>query len=158
MRRVSVANRGNRPREIDLTSLIELTAGAQATDLAHPAFARMFVETEMIEGPILIARRRPRDAGDPAIWVAHLAVIEGEATEPMGWETDRGAFIGRGRSAADPIGLGRPLAGHAGTVLDPALVLRCTVLAQTRTDGARCLLDGGGRIARGAAGRSRSPP
>ena len=127
VRRVSIANRGNHARRIDLTSLIELTVGAQATDLAHPAFARMFVETEQLDGPVLIAHRRPRGAGDPAIWVAHLAVIEGEAAGPVAWETDRGAFVGRGRSAADPIGLGQPLEGHAGTVLDPALVLRCPV-------------------------------
>ncbi len=127
VRRVSVANRGNRAREIDLTSLIELTVGAQATDLAHPAFARMFIETERLHGDVLIAHRRPRGTDDPAIWVAHLAVIEGESTAPPGWETDRGAFIGRGRSAADPQGLGQPLAGHAGTVLDPAFVLRCTL-------------------------------
>ncbi len=128
VRRVSVANRGNHARGIDLTSLIELTVGAQSTDLAHPAFARMFVETEQLEGPVLIARRRPRDAGDPSIWVAHLAVADGDTAAPMTWDTDRSAFIGRGRNATDPIGLGRPLGGHAGTVLDPAFVLRCPVV------------------------------
>lgn len=128
VRRVSVANRGNQARGIDVTSLIELTIGAQSTDLAHPAFARMFVETEQLEGPVLIARRRPRDAGDPSIWVAHLAVVDGEATAPVTWDTDRSAFVGRGRTAANPVGLGQPLAGHAGTVLDPAFVLRCPVV------------------------------
>ncbi len=128
VRRVSVANRGSRPRKIDLTSFIELTLGSQATDLAHPAFARMFIETEQLEGPVLIAHRRPRGADDPSIWVAHLAVVEGAAVAPPSWETDRSRFLGRGRSAANPIGLGRDMDGRAGTVLDPALVLRCPVL------------------------------
>ncbi|QXQ07166.1 glycosyl transferase [Sphingosinicellaceae bacterium] len=128
VRRVSVANRGSRPREIDLTSFIELTVGAQATDLGHPAFARMFIETECLEGPVLVAHRRPRGSDDPSIWVAHLAVIEGAVVAPSIWETDRSRFLGRGHSAANPVGLGRDLEGHAGTVLDPALVLRCPVL------------------------------
>ena len=127
VRRVSVANRGNRAREIDLTSAIELVLGSQATDLGHPAFARMFIETEWLEGPVLIAHRRRRGSDDPSIWVAHLAVVEGESTAPVAWETDRSAFIGRGHSTADPLGLHRPLAGHAGTVLDPILALRCPV-------------------------------
>ena len=128
VRRVSVVNRGTQTRHIDLTSLIELTLGEQATDLAHPAFARMFIETEQLDGPVLIAHRRPRGAGDPAIWVAHLAVVGGNAAGPVTWETDRAAFVGRGRSSVDPIGLTRPLAGHAGTVLDPVLALRCPIV------------------------------
>jgi len=128
VRRVSVANRGSRPRRIALTSAIELTLGSQATDIAHPAFARMFIETEALDGAVLIAHRRPRGADDPAIWLAHLAVIEGEASAPVSWETDRSAFIGRGRSVANPRGLDGPLVGHAGTVLDPMLALRCPVI------------------------------
>ena len=128
VRRVSVTNRGTHSRHIDLTSLIELTLGAQATDLAHPAFARMFVETEALDGPVLIAHRRPRGSDDPAIWVAHFAVIDGEAAGPVTWDTDRGSVVGRGRSTVDPIGLTQPLGGHAGTVLDPVLALRCPIV------------------------------
>ncbi|MBC7506935.1 MAG: glycosyl transferase [Sandarakinorhabdus sp.] len=127
VRRVSVANRGNRPRRIALTSAIELTLGSQATELGHPAFARMFIETEWAQG-VLIAHRRLRSADDPAIWTAHLAVVEAETTDPISWETDRSAFIGRGRTTANPTGLEGPLAGHAGTVLDPMLVLRCPII------------------------------
>ena len=128
VRRVSVANRGTTARRIALTSAIELTLGAQATDMAHPAFARMFIETEALPDGVLIAHRRPRGADDPSIWVAHLTVIEGTTTAPVSWETDRSAFIGRGRSTANPIGLEGRLAGHAGTVLDPMLVLRAPLL------------------------------
>ncbi|WP_439533254.1 GH36-type glycosyl hydrolase domain-containing protein [Polymorphobacter sp.] len=127
VRRVSITNRGSSARPLALTSAIELTLGLQATDIAHPAFARMFIETEALDGSILIAHRRPRGSDDPSIWVAHLAVVEGGSAGPVSWETDRSAFIGRGRSAANPRGLDTPLAGHAGTVLDPMLVLRCPV-------------------------------
>jgi cyclic beta-1,2-glucan synthetase len=128
VRRVSVSNSGRKSHQIDITSCIELALAAPATDLAHPAFARMFIETELLDGPVLVARRRPRGHDDPPIWVAHLAVVEGPLAAPVGWETDRSAFIGRGRSIADPLGRERPLAGHLGTVLDPVLALRCPVI------------------------------
>ena len=49
--------------------------------MAHPAFAKLFVETEFVPdlGAILATRRR-RSAGDPQVWAAHLAVVEGESS------------------------------------------------------------------------------
>ncbi|GGE16397.1 glycosyl transferase [Polymorphobacter glacialis] len=128
VRRVTLTNSGRVQHQIDLTSCIELALGDAATDLAHPAFARMFIETECTDGPVLIAHRRPRGSDDPSVWVAHLAVIEGKTAGPVTWETGRSAFIGRGRSVADPWGFSHPLEGHAGTVLDPMLALRCPLL------------------------------
>ncbi|WP_199554270.1 GH36-type glycosyl hydrolase domain-containing protein [Sandaracinobacteroides hominis] len=138
VRRVSVANNGRRQHQIDITSCIELALAKPETDLAHPAFARMFLETELFEseetgGLVLIGRRRPRDKGDPPIWVAHLAVVEGTTAGPVTFETDRSAFIGRGRTSADPLGFAHPLAGHLGTVLDPVLALRCPMLVEPGT-------------------------
>ncbi len=133
VRRVSIANNGRKSHRIDVTSLIELALARPEADLAHPAFARMFIETEQLEGPVLIARRRLRDTGVPPVWMAHLAVVEGTLAAPIGWETDRSAFIGRGRSAANPVGLDRSLVGQAGTVLDPVAALCCPVLVAPGT-------------------------
>ena len=130
VRRVSISNSGRSPHQVEVTSLIELALANPETDLAHPAFARMFVETEMLPGTALIARRRPRDSGDTPVWMAHLAVVEGQLAGPVQWETDRSTFIGRGRSLADPIGLEQPLKGRAGTVLDPVVVLRCPLIVE----------------------------
>ncbi len=46
VRRVSLANGGRRPRLIELTSYAELVLTTPAADNAHPAFAKMFVQTE----------------------------------------------------------------------------------------------------------------
>src|SRR3989442_15312966 len=44
---------------------------------------------------------------------------------PVEWETDRGRFLGRGRSPEDPMALdGRALSGTTGAVLDPIVSLR----------------------------------
>src|SRR6202521_2382321 len=46
VRRVSISNLGNRAREIELTSYAELVLAPGAADAAHPAFSKMFVQTE----------------------------------------------------------------------------------------------------------------
>src|SRR3989454_10766556 len=80
VRRVSVANAGTRARDIELTSYAELVLAPPAADTAHPAFSKLFVQTEYLAriGAILATRRR-RSPTEPEIWAAHLAVVEGQA-------------------------------------------------------------------------------
>ena len=66
VRRVSLTNQSDRPREIELTSYVELGLGSLAEDVANPAFGKLFVETEWIaESTALLARRRPRSRARP---------------------------------------------------------------------------------------------
>jgi cyclic beta-1,2-glucan synthetase len=127
VRRVSISNTGNRPRDIEVTSYAELALAPQADDVAHPAFAKLFVETEYLSdvGAILATRRR-RAPSEPEIWAAHLAVIEGEVIGRSEIETDRARFLGRGHGIRTPIAVidGRPLSNTVGTVLDAIFALR----------------------------------
>ena len=127
VRRVSVANTGNRARDIELTSYAELVLAPPAADAAHPTFSKLFVQTEYLAkvGAILATRRR-RSPAEPEIWAAHLAVVEGEAVGEPEIETDRARFLGRGRDVRAPIAVmdGRPLSNTVGTVLDPVFALR----------------------------------
>ncbi len=127
VRRVSITNHGPRTREIEITSFAEAALARQADDVSHPAFAKMFVETEFManEGAI-IATRRKRSSGDPDIWAAHLAVVEGESSGDVQFETDRGRFLGRGQTNRSPAAIadGWPLSNTAGPVLDPVFSLR----------------------------------
>ena len=127
VRRICVTNHGTRTREIELTSYAELALARQADDMAHPAFAKLFVQTEFIPhlGAILATRRRRSDA-DPLIWAAHLAVIEGTSGGEVQFETDRARFLGRGQTIRIPTAIseGWPLSNTAGPVLDPIFSLR----------------------------------
>lgn len=127
VRRVSLTNSGRRPREIEITSYAELVLTSPAADAAHPAFAKMFVETEhLAEYDALIATRRPRTPDEPPIWVAHFAVVEGKLVADPQYESDRARFVGRGRrvATARAVGPGGELSGTVGTVLDPIFSLR----------------------------------
>jgi cyclic beta-1,2-glucan synthetase len=127
VRRVSITNHGTQTRDIELTSYAEIALARQSDDAAHPAFAALFVETEFVPdlGAIL-ATRRQRSANDPLVWAAHLAVVEGESSGDVQFETDRARFLGRGQTIRSPAAIaeGWPLSNSVGAVLDPIFSLR----------------------------------
>ncbi len=127
VRRVTVTNGGLQAREIEVTSYVELALGPAAADRAHPAFAKLFVETEHLAGiGALVAHRRRREPDEPEIWAGHLAVVDGELVGQREHETDRARFVGRGVGLGAPTAIfdGRPLSGSTGAVLDPIFALR----------------------------------
>jgi cyclic beta-1,2-glucan synthetase len=127
VRRVTLSNAGNRARDIDVTSYSELVLAPAAADLAHPAFSKLFVQTEYLEkSRALLATRRRRTPEEPEVWAAHHAVVEGESLRSPEYETDRARFLGRGRELREAIAVldGRRLSNTVGTVLDAVFVLR----------------------------------
>lgn len=125
IRRLRLANRGQEERVLEVTVFQELSLSDPRADAAHPAFSKLFVRTEYVpELDALAAVRRPREAGGSPLWAACGLYVEGASGEPAEFETDRAAFIGRGRSMADPRGLRERLKGKTGSVTDPAFILR----------------------------------
>ena len=77
----------------------------------------------------MLARRRPRASGEPACWLVHALIGDGDEAAPPHYETDRARFVGRGYTLAAPKALVEttPLSGTVGNVLDPIVSLRRTV-------------------------------
>jgi cyclic beta-1,2-glucan synthetase len=127
VRHLSLTNEGSGMREIELTSYTEVVLSQPGADSAHPAFSKMFVQTEFVaERGALLATRRQREPGQAQLWLAHFSSLEGEAIGSLQFETDRARFLGRGhdvRSAASILDA-RPLSNTVGTVLDPVMALR----------------------------------
>jgi cyclic beta-1,2-glucan synthetase len=135
VRRVSVTNLGSEVREIELTSYAEIVLAPQAADDAHPAFSKLFVETEFVaDFGAILATRRLRSPGESQAWAAHLAVAEGTTIGNLQFETDRARFLGRGRGVRTPVAMlpGTPLSNTVGAVLDPIFSLRCRVRVPPR--------------------------
>ncbi|MEK6303548.1 MAG: glucoamylase family protein [Acidobacteriota bacterium] len=127
VRQISVTNNTTRPRDIELTSYMEVVLAAGAADAAHPAFSNLFIETEFIPSEAgLLASRRCRSPEDKEVWGWHIVIVDGETVGAVQYETDRARFLGRGHTTADPIAVmeGRPLSNTVGAVLDPIFSLR----------------------------------
>ena len=126
VRRLELINHSERPRDLEVTSYSEVILAPRPDDLAHPAFAKLFIETEALaEHTALLAHRRARSKTDPGSWAMHAVTQEGRSQVQVEWETDRERFLGRGRGSDDPQSLdGRPLSGTVGATLDPILSLR----------------------------------
>ena len=130
LRRVSLTNRGRTTRTIELTTYAEVVIARAAADAAHPAFSNLFVQTEILRAHQAIAcTRRPRSAGERPPWMIHMMAVHGTVTGEVSYETSRPAFIGRGRSPADPIALHREaLTNSCGSVLDPIVAIRTRIV------------------------------
>jgi cyclic beta-1,2-glucan synthetase len=127
VRRISITNRSQRVRDIEVTSYAEVVLAPPAADDAHRAFSNLFIETEFFAAEnSLIARRRPRSSRDAPVWAVHTIATEGETVGAVQYETDRSRFLGRGRDAAAPVAVmeDRPLSNTTGAVLDPVFSLR----------------------------------
>jgi hypothetical protein len=64
IRRVTLTNTSRRPRRVELTSYAEIAIFPHAADRAHPAFAKLFVQTEAVPerhslwlAPLALAQR-----------------------------------------------------------------------------------------------------
>ena len=127
VRRLTLKNMGFRSLDLELTSYAEVSLSEEAADLAHPAFVKLFVQTEYVaELGALLAHRRPRDAKEADVWAAHLSFAEGSEGGGVHFETDRSRFLGRGRNIfASLMGTEHHLFSNtAGAVLDPIFSLR----------------------------------
>jgi cyclic beta-1,2-glucan synthetase len=130
VRYVTLTNHAHETREIELTSYGEVVLGPPDGDRAHPAFAKLFVETEWHEWCTAItATRRPRSANEPPLWCVHVVDTGRDRVGPVSCETDRARFLGRGATTRAPaaLNLDGPLSGTTGAVLDPIFSLRTRV-------------------------------
>ena len=121
VRRLRLKNESTRTRRIEVTSCIEVALAHPMGDLGHPAFSKLFAQTEWLPSCHgLVAKRRPRSPGEswPAMFHAMLGAI------PSAWETDRVRFVGRGRDLSRPAAI---MSGTVGNVLDPVFCLRTTI-------------------------------
>lgn len=141
VRSIRITNHSSAPRVLDVTSYAEIVLTSAAADAAHPAFEKLFVETEILPAAqAIVCTRRARAPDETPPFLFHLLRTSTPGKEAPSYETDRARFIGRGRNTAHPQALDShaPLSGSAGSVLDPVVAIRCPVFlapgATTRID------------------------
>ena len=133
IRRVTFTNHSSRTRDIEVTSYAEVVLAPLNTDLAHRSFSNLFVQTEILpDRQAILCTRRRRTPGESVPWMFHLLAAPGAVAGEPSYETDRAKFIGRGRTAANPVVLdsidsASALSNTEGSVLDPIVAIRRTL-------------------------------
>src|SRR5690606_12424182 len=103
LRRVSITNNSHVARTIELTSYAEVVLATADADAAHPAFSKLFVQTEFAQSTSsILCTRRARSHDEKPPWLLHLMLDHRENPGSLSCETDRSRFIGRGGTSSSP--------------------------------------------------------
>ncbi|MGI5916794.1 MAG: glucoamylase family protein, partial [Anaerolineae bacterium] len=125
VRCVRLTNNSDRPRRLMLFSYAEVAIGPHDDDQRHPAFSKLFVESEFVADVNgLLFRRRPRSSSQEPIYMLHLLTTEKDGPFTGAHESDRMRFLGRGGSARRPgvlLDQKGILSGTTGATLDPVM-------------------------------------
>jgi cyclic beta-1,2-glucan synthetase len=134
IRRVTLTNHGGHSRVLALTSYAEIILTQQLADLRHPAYNKLFIESEFLEkDQLLLFHRRPRAADEKPIYLAHFFTSNDERINLTGYETDRAKFLGRGGTTHRPAVFATPnqaslLSKTTGATLDPVCALQAEIV------------------------------
>jgi cyclic beta-1,2-glucan synthetase len=125
IRHVTVINDGDRAKRLTITTCGEVALAKAADHERHPAFSRLFVHSEFIpqlDG--LLFLRQPRRPEERPPVLLHRFVSDDPNVRFRGFETDRAAFVGRGRTYRNPVGAVRSGPTSSGFTLDPILAVQ----------------------------------
>ena len=107
IRQLVLTNHGEETRRLRLTSYAEVVLAPQEADQRHPAFNKLFIESEFLpELNALIFHRRPRSADEEPVFLVHMLVANLRARRWC-YETDRARFLGRGGTPRAPLACSR---------------------------------------------------
>ena len=81
LRRIRLINRSDERRVLEVTSYVEVALAPPAADALHPAFSKLFVQTEIVQAKrAVLCTRRPRAQGEQPGWLVHLMSVSGVET------------------------------------------------------------------------------
>lgn len=129
IRKVTLKNRGKEEKNIQLTSYMEIVGDTYLAELSHPAFNKLFIESEFIEEEsIFISKRRTANIVNKP-YIMHMVKAEKGVINRIEYENDRMRFIGRNNSLQKPDAMMRQesLSNTAGFSKDPIMSIRVNI-------------------------------
>jgi len=130
IRRVILSNHSDSRRKLTITSYGEVVLATQADDRRHPAFNKLFIESEFIPNAnAVLFTRRPRSSAEERIYLAHALVTPNDRPTNINCVCSRAEFLRRNGDHRSPQGL-RDLSNSDTsciTDLDPVLSLGITL-------------------------------
>jgi Cellobiose phosphorylase len=129
VRKVSLINHGNEAKQLELTSYLEVVGDSHMAELSHPAFNKLFIESEYVEEHSVFLSRRRGSKGGPNPYLFHMIKANSGVIKKLEYENDRLKFIGRNNTLENPdaVRSSRTFSNHAGFCNDPIMSFRVTV-------------------------------
>lgn len=129
IRKVTVANHGKEDKFIELTSYLEVVGDTHLAEISHPAFNKLFMESEFLEEQeiFLTKRRSGKSLNYP--YIMHMVKSGVKPVKRVEYENDRLRFLGRNNTPARPAVVENsiPLSNQAGFCNDPIMSLKVTI-------------------------------
>lgn len=126
IRKVTFTNHGKLDKQLQVTSYFEVVGDRHIAELSHPAFNKLFIESEFdSESGVLLSRRRSAGA-EQNPYIMHTAKSGSKPLVRYEYENDRLRFIGRNNTLENPDAVmeNNPLSNQAGFSNDPIMSLR----------------------------------
>lgn len=145
VRRLTLTNRSDAVRTVEVTSYTEIVLNPQSADMVHAAFGNLFVQTEIVPRlNTILCSRRPRTPNEKPPWLGHALLLKGNAVGSSSFETDRAEFIGRNGDLSAPAAMRHPapLSDSEGSVLDPIAAIRRTLRLEPKESATITLVSG----------------
>jgi cyclic beta-1,2-glucan synthetase len=106
VRLLTLTNHTPERRRLRVVSYGEVVLTSQDADRRHPAFNKLFIQSEYVPDLNgLLFWRRPRTGEEPPVYLLHLLLPPTGTQATGGHEADRARFLGRGGSPRRPLGL-----------------------------------------------------
>lgn len=130
LRRITISNLTDKNREFELVSYSEPVLSTADADISHPAFNKMFIETEYVpEKTALLFKRRRSNETVPDLYGIHQVRFDKKSCDNFQFDTDRMRFFGRNNNweKAKGLELNATLSNKTGAVLDTVLVFKVRI-------------------------------
>jgi cellobiose phosphorylase len=134
IRKVTLTNLSNEDKTMELTSYMEVVGDTHLAELSHPAFNKLFMESEFLEEQSIFLSKRRSNKGGENPYLMHMVKTQAKLLHKPSYENDRLKFIGRNNTLENPdvVANNISLSNQSGFCNDPIMSLRVTISLKAR--------------------------
>lgn len=129
IRKVSLTNLGKESKQFEITSYLEVVSDSHLAELSHPAFNKLFIESEFIEEQSIFLSKRRSNKKEDNPYIMHMVKSSTQLLKKLEYENDRLKFIGRNNTLENPnvVVKSLSLSNQSGFCNDPIMSLRVNI-------------------------------
>lgn len=129
IRKVIFTNHSKTEKQLEITSYMELVADSFLAELSHPAFNKLFLESEFLEEHSIFLVKRRSNKGNDNPYIMHMVKTQANLSKSLEYENDRLRFLGRNKTVEKPDAVTESitLSNNAGFSNDPIMSIRVTI-------------------------------